>query len=240
MENVLFIDKTNSTNALLRQMLREQNLPEGFVLHTDFQETGKGQGTNKWESEAGKNLLFSMLLYPHQIAIDEQFIMSQLVSIAIKTVLDKYTENITIKWPNDIYWQDKKLAGILIESTLQATQLKNMVIGVGLNVNQQCFESDAPNPISLFQIIGIEQDRNELLNSICNKIIELYQQLDAEQIQKVYATMLYRKAGLHSFESEGQIFLAGIYNVYSDGRLELKTETGVLRRFYFKEVQFVI
>ena len=239
MTNSYFIPKTHSTNVLLREMLRKEQLDEGFLIHTDFQEAGKGQAGNSWESAEGENLLFSMVLYPEQIAIDEQFILSQLVSIAIKRVLDQYVEDISIKWPNDIYWKNKKLAGILIESSLQGSKIKSTVIGIGLNVNQTEFYSDAPNPISIRQITGKLQDRVELLESIANDIMVMYSEMHTKSIQSEYAAMLYRKDGFHLYQSEDGFFKASIYAVRPDGQLVLFTEKGNLRNFYFKEVAFV-
>lgn len=239
MTNSYFIPKTHSTNVLLREMLRKEKLDEGFLIHTDFQEAGKGQAGNSWESAEGENLLFSMVLYPEQIAIDEQFILSQLVSIAIKRVLDQYVEDITIKWPNDIYWKDKKMAGILIESSLQGSKIKSMVIGVGLNVNQTEFFSDAPNPISLCQVIGNQINRDELRDSIAKNIMEIYTEMNTLSIQTEYATMLYRKEGYYLYKSDDDVFKATIHAVHPDGKLVLRTEKGSLRNFYFKEVAFV-
>jgi BirA family transcriptional regulator, biotin operon repressor / biotin---[acetyl-CoA-carboxylase] ligase len=239
-----FIPQTLSTNALLRQMVREQDLADGFVVHTDFQEAGKGQAGNSWESAEGENLLFSMVLYPVQIAIEEQFLLSQLVSVAIKRALDEYVEDISVKWPNDIYWKDKKLAGILIESSLQGARIKSMVVGVGLNVNQTEFVSNAPNPVSLRQIIGHPVDRMRLLDTVRDNILELYAGMDAgvdaERIRAEYAQMLYRKQGLHLFKAGEEHFEASIHAVHPDGKLELKTEDGQSRGFYFKEVGFVV
>ena len=144
-------------------MNREKSLPEGLVIYTDFQSAGKGQPGNAWESSKGMNLLFSVMLHPIQVHMDELFLISQLVSVAIKNALDEYTTNITIKWPNDIYWNDKKLAGILIENSLQGNKIMSVVIGIGLNVNQKLFLSNAPNPVSLFLITGKRQNRKQLL-----------------------------------------------------------------------------
>jgi len=235
-----YIKQTSSTNELLWKMLREDSLHEGFVVSTDFQLAGKGQIRNSWESAVGKNLLFSLVLYPLMIRPDEQFLISQLVSVAIKKALDKYADNITIKWPNDIYWNDKKIAGILIENSLQGNKIKTVVIGVGLNVNQMEFVSNAPNPVSLHQITGKSYIRKPLLNSLCRNIMDLYNSLDAEQIRKEYLEMLYRKYGFHSFRTDNLIFKAKILSVHSDGQLELETERGERKGFYFKEVSFVI
>ena len=239
MKNIQFIKQTNSTNALLWELFREKQLPEGFVVHTNFQTAGKGQIGNSWESASGKNLLFSMALYPHQIPVDEMFAVSQLVSLAIKKTLDNYTNDITIKWPNDIYWKDKKLGGILIENSLQGRKIKSVVIGIGLNINQKEFLSDAPNPVSLLQITGKRQNRKVILTSICEKILKLYNNLDLQKIRSQYVESLYRGNGFHLFKTQNDTFRAKINSIHPDGMLELETESGESRGFYFKEVQFL-
>ena len=235
-----YIVDTPSTNALLWEMMMETSLPEGFVVHTDFQSAGKGQSGNTWESQAERNLLFSMLLYPTNIAMDELFLISQLVSVGIKKTLDQYSTGITIKWPNDIYWNDKKLAGILIENSLQGKQLKAVVVGIGLNVNQKEFVSNAPNPVSLYHINRRLLNRTDLLQKIRSNILDVYTQLNAQKIRAEYAYALYRKDGFHLYKAGVETFKAKICEVHPDGQLELKTEAGERRGYYFKEVQFVV
>jgi len=240
MGNSFFIQETASTNELLWKMLRENALPDGFVVRTDFQTSGKGQIGNSWESEQGKNLLFSLALFPQTIRPDQQFLISRLVSVGIKKALDEYVDDITVKWPNDIYWKDKKLAGILIENSLQGRQIKFSVVGIGLNVNQTEFVSNAPNPVSLCQITGKQMDRDRLMEMICQNVMDLYRHLDVEKLQVEYASMLFRKDGFHAFKADGELFQARIFAVHPDGRLELETSEGEYRSFYFKEVSFII
>lgn len=239
MKNSLFVKQTQSTNVLLWEMLRKDQLSEGFVVYTDFQTAGKGQIGNSWESEVRKNLLFSMVLYPQKIPLDQLFLISQLVSLGIKKALDKYVDGITVKWPNDIYWYDRKMAGILIENSLQANKVRT-VVGLGLNVNQREFVSSAPNPVSLRQITGKPVNRKLLLNSIVENIMELYNELDMAKIRLEYANSLYRKDGFHSYTAAGELFHAKILLVHPDGQLELETKLGERKGFYFKEVQFLM
>jgi BirA family biotin operon repressor/biotin-[acetyl-CoA-carboxylase] ligase len=239
-KNSIYIKQTPSTNALSWEMNREKSLPEGSVIYTDFQSAGKGQPGNAWESSKGMNLLFSMMLHPVRLPVDELFLISQLVSIAIKEALDEYTLNITVKWPNDIYWNDKKLAGILIENSLQGNKIMSVVIGIGLNVNQKLFLSNAPNPVSLIRITGKRQNRKQLLQQICQNIMVLYSEMDKEKIRKKYAESMYRKSGFYSFKANNETYKAKIKEVQQDGMLELETEKGELKSYYFKEVQFII
>jgi len=240
MGNTFYTKATHSTNVLLWEMIREKSLPEGFVVQTDFQTAGKGQVGNSWESEAGRNLLFSMVLYPQRVTVDNQFLLSQLVSLGIKEALDEYTDGITVKWPNDIYWNDKKLVGILIENSLQGTKIKSSVIGIGLNVNQKVFVSNAPNPVSLLRITGKRQNRKLLLTKIRQNIQKLYTELSVTKIRAEYAEALYRKDGFYAYRANDETFQAKIISVHPDGQLELETEAGERKGFYFKEVSFVL
>jgi BirA family biotin operon repressor/biotin-[acetyl-CoA-carboxylase] ligase len=239
LENGFFTPQTVSTNVLCWKMLKERDIPEGFVVAADFQTAGKGQAGNSWESAYRKNLLFSLVLYPHHVPIEEQFLISQAVSVGIKNILDTISDDITIKWPNDIYWKDKKLAGILIETSLFRNVISKAVVGIGLNVNQTQFLSDAPNPISLKQITGKSYHRKKLLNEIRTSILDVYLQWRPDKIRSVYAQSLYRKDGYHPYQSATGIFRAKINRIYPDGALELETEKGETAKYYFKEVKFL-
>jgi len=239
-KNSFYIKQTPSTNALSWEMNREKSLTEGFVVYTDFQTEGKGQPGNSWESAITKNLLFSMVIHPLQVPVTQVFLISQLVSVALKTTLDEYTADITVKWPNDIYWKDLKLGGILIENSLQGNKIKTVVIGIGLNVNQKSFESDAPNPVSLLQITGKSTNRKQLLQNIQMNILSLYNSLDTKKIRTKYAESMYRMDGFHLYKAENETFSGKITGVMPDGQLVVETANGEQKGFYFKEVQFVI
>ncbi|NCB67536.1 MAG: biotin--[acetyl-CoA-carboxylase] ligase [Bacteroidia bacterium] len=235
----MYLRETRSTNLVLKEMLREYELPEGFVLRTDFQSAGKGQPGNSWESEKGKNLLFSVLLYPQHIAIDQQFILSQLVSVAILRTLNSFCAGFSIKWPNDIYFGDKKIGGILIENSLQGSKLNTSIVGIGLNINQKTFRSDAPNPVSLRQITAKNQRRKNILQDVLNNIYELYSKMDVDTIRNEYSENLYRRVGFYTYRDNKGLFEAELAGIESDGCLKLKTRTGEIRAYYFKEVAFV-
>jgi len=235
----MYLRETRSTNMVLKEMLREYELPEGFVLRTDFQSAGKGQPGNSWESEKGKNLLFSVLLYPQHIAIDQQFVLSQLVSVAILRTLNSFCAGFSIKWPNDIYFGDKKIGGILIENSLQGSKLNTSIVGIGLNINQKTFRSDAPNPVSLRQITAKNQRRKNILQDVLNNIYELYSKMDVDTIRNEYFENLYRRVGFYTYRDNKGLFEAELAAIESDGCLKLKTRTGEIRAYYFKEVAFV-
>lgn len=236
-----YIASTHSTNSLLKEMLRSEALPEFFVVRTGFQTAGKGQMGNSWESERGKNLLFSMLLRPHHIPIHEQFVISQLVSVALVRTLSKMGVNACIKWPNDIYVGDKKLAGMLIENSLRNARIDTSIVGIGLNVNQLNFVSAAPNPISILAITSQKTIIPDLLNLFITEFKQFYLSAEYSLLHVNYRKMLYRSAGFHSYRlPDGTILSAAIEDVRADGMLVLKSEKTEISSYYFKEIEFVI
>lgn len=242
--NYFYTAETGSTNELLKEMLRDKVLPQGFVVHTDFQSAGKGQGSNAWESAKGKNLLFSLLLRPQQIAASEFFLISQMVSLGILYVLHALTdeENVqyfTIKWPNDIYWKNQKIGGILIENTLQGRNIQTSICGIGLNINQEVFTSEAPNPTSLRHITQQTFDLNRLLVDIKSSILEIGK-LSSDDIRQQYKQHLFRNTGYHPFKSSNFTFCARILQIDTDGKLILEDTEKKRLAFYFKEVEFVL
>lgn len=243
MSSIIHIEETASTNSYLKELLLTQNIAEGTIVFAHHQTAGRGQRGNSWEAEEGKNLTFSMVLYPTFVIVKEQFILSQLVSLGIKAVLDKYTSHITIKWPNDIYWRDQKICGILIENTLGGGVLSSCVIGIGINVNQTEFLSDAPNPVSLKMITGKDCLLEELLVVIRDRILGYYRMLrggDEEFIVKAYKSSLFRKEGYYRYSDREKEFDAKIVDVRPSGHLVLETLEGEIRTFAFREVKYVL
>ncbi len=230
---IIHIDETDSTNRWLRVHPSEHDV----VVWTDFQTAGRGCGTNRWESERGKNLLFSVLIHPAgSLPANRQFHISMAVSLAICEALEQRIGDISIKWPNDIYWRGGKICGILIENALQGSYIKDSIIGVGLNVNQREFHSDAPNPVSLWQITEQDTDREELLHDILRCLTK---NLDQE-VRSRYMAKLYRRKGYHPYVDQKGAFMAEIMDVEDDGHLLLYDDSGQQRRYAFKEVQFVL
>ena len=243
-ETFIHLNETHSTNSHLRELImREKEQPEGTVVITDYQTAGRGQKGNSWESERGKNLTFSILLHPNHIPPGKQFILSQLISIAIVGVLKKYDRHFTIKWPNDIYWKEKKIAGMLIEVDLTGSSLSNAIIGIGININQRHFKSDAPNPVSLTQITGKEHNLSELLEKILDRIVDEYNKYtpdNEEEIRQKYMALLFRNKGVYPYLYGEEIFNASIEGIEPNGQLILKKENGSIHTFAFKEISFVI
>lgn len=240
---IIRLEETESTNSYLRDLLKSQHLEEGSVVVADFQTAGRGQVGNSWYSDKGDNLLFSLLIYPTGIPANEQFIISRMVSLAIKNTLDQFADDIRIKWPNDIYWKERKIAGILIENSLQGKIIENSIIGIGLNLNQQIFPAELPNPVSLRQITATEQDKNYILDLLLKEFFLLYrslQQGEKQVIEDEYMLDLYRANGYYWYEDANGRFQAEIDNVLPSGHLVLRTlDTNEERIYAFKEVQFI-
>lgn len=243
MPPIIYIPETSSTNTYLKEMICNQEVEEGTIIATHHQLAGRGQKGSSWEAEKGKNLTFSLLLKPDFVPIMEQFIISQMVSLAIHDVLSQYTSDVAIKWPNDIYWREKKICGILIENILGEEKIDNCIVGIGLNVNQEEFLSSAPNPISLKQITNQDYDLETMLTFIQLKMLRCYKALSdgrGEEIVKGYKSYLYRKDGYHLYADGEQNIEARIADIQSTGYLVLETLEGEIRTFAFKEVKYVM
>ena len=230
---VVHIDETDSTNHWLKAH------GEGtMVVVADFQTAGKGCGSNSWESERGKNLTFSMLIHPEALEAKEQFRITEVVSVALCNTLERFIyKEVDIKWPNDIYVGDQKICGILIENRLQGSVIKDSIIGIGLNVNQQAFLSDAPNPVSMWQLTGQETNRETLLEAFLQAFNEAW---ESETISKAYRQRLYRREGYHAFCDKDGRFEAKLRNVLNDGMLVLEDREGQRRNYAFKEIKYII
>lgn len=242
MAPLIHIQETDSTNNYLKKLLLSQSLEEGTVVYTDFQTAGKGQRGNTWESEQGKNLMCSIVLYPDMIKANEQFIISQIVSLAVADTLNKYTSDIAIKWPNDIYWKEKKICGILIENSLEGDTIKKAICGIGININQTTFRSNAPNPVSLKQITDYDFDLNTILDELQHNIAYYYNKLkngDFDFIIRGYKATLFRREGYHLYNDGMSDFHATIKDVKPNGILVLTTQEGQDRHFAFKEVAYI-
>lgn len=227
--DIVHIEETESTNSWLKG--RRQRT----VVWAEYQTAGRGQGTNRWESERGKNLTFSICLTPKDLPVNRQFAISMAVSLAICEALGQYIGDLSIKWPNDIYWRNGKIGGILIENNLQGRFIKESIIGVGLNINQREFHSDAPNPVSLWQISGQETGREKLLKDI----LQTLDRYLGHDVKSQYLSMLYRRKGFHPYVDSAGAFMAEIEDVEDDGQLVLRDDSGQQRRYAFKEVKIV-
>jgi BirA family biotin operon repressor/biotin-[acetyl-CoA-carboxylase] ligase len=247
--NIIRVQTADSTNRLLKTWVKRyppSALEEGTMVMADVQTAGRGRGNTSWEAEPGKNITCSLLLYPTFLSLKQPFLLSEVVALGVKETLDSVAgrfQPFTVKWPNDIYYEDRKIAGILIENELMDRQITRSIVGIGINVNQEVFTSDAPNPISLRQLIGVPIPLDGLLETMYRQIMQWYQKLKDGQFESItmaYHSALYRKTGFHSYEDKSGQFNAQIQSVSADGFLHLVTDMGDVRRYAFKEVSFVM
>lgn len=238
------LEETESTNLYLRQMIKDQNLKEGSMVVADYQTGGRGQVGNTWFSSKGENLLFSLLLQPQNVRANEQFIISRVVSLAVQHALSRFADDIRIKWPNDIYWKDNKIAGMLIENDINGYYITNVVIGIGININQPEFPSQLPNPVSLRQVTGKVWEREDILDIFKEEFFIFYSDFkkgNIKAIEDLYMRNLYWAVGYHTFEDRNGRFMAKIEQVLPSGNLVLKLIDSEETRIYaFKEVEFKV
>jgi BirA family biotin operon repressor/biotin-[acetyl-CoA-carboxylase] ligase len=239
---LLFLKNLPSTNSYAASLLREQEVPEGTVVHTNYQSAGRGQGGNKWESEENKNLLLSIILFPSMINPTDSFLISMAVSLGICDFLDQYTSSISIKWPNDIYVKNDKIAGILIENSIMGDQIEHSIAGIGINLNQTEFVSDAPNPVSLANLTGKQHDLNNCLIHLTADLDKRYKFLmsgDFDLIRLDYISRLYRYKHWSKFRDINGLFIGRILNVGDTGRLRVEREDKIVTEYSFKEIEFI-
>ena len=245
------LESTDSTNTYAREMAFNPGEDTPFVIITDNQTHGRGQRGTTWESEPGRNLTFSLVVRPEGLEPARQFELSMLVSLGICEALrDKVEEphKLRIKWPNDIYYGDRKLAGILIENTLGLNGIEKAIIGIGLNVNQTEFLSDAPNPISLAQIGGHEFERGCILDKVVSTILKNVARYLANpfpgELTHSYNSQLWRAENGKYYnwrdEKIGKKIRASIVSVNPDGRLNMQDDKGVERTYLFKEISAIL
>jgi len=249
--NTLFIGKVlhlldaiGSTNQYASDVLSKSKPSEGTIFITHHQYAGRGQATNVWESEPNKNLTFSLLLYPTFLAARQQFFLNQAISLGVlKTIQYFIPKKCTIKWPNDLYVEDRKITGILIQNALKGASIQSSVIGIGLNVNQGQFKSDAPNPTSIFLETNKAFTLDTVLAYLCQQLEKYYLLLKAgrfQTLQQAYEQELFRLNQPHSYKRvDGSLFHGTIVGVTEAGLLRLHTDDGE-EQFALKEIRYMI
>ena len=259
------LDEVDSTNNYLRHL----DMPDDrrmMLVTAEYQTTGRGAGTNCWESAKGENLLFSLRVMPSALPPSRMFAISEAAALAVRESLplplqrrgerrnsgqfppplERKGETFSVKWPNDIYYEDCKVAGILIENDLQGSLVRSSVIGIGINVNQRRFLSDAPNPRSLADIVGHDVERRLVLEMFMECFTRYMQMLDEgssetlDALHENYKKHLYRFGEGHKYADEMGVFCATLVDVEQSGHLILLDKEGNRRRYDFKEVKYII
>ena len=249
MTTLIEIDSTPSTNTLMKE--RADTLPDGSVILARCQTAGRGQRGNSWEAEPGKNVTMSLLLRDIPVEARRQFAISEAVALAVADTAEALTAGhggeVTVKWPNDIYVADRKIAGILIECALSGSVISHAIAGIGLNVDQTRFESDAPHPVSVAQITGSTggHDLKAIAETIAHKVVDTLDAstFDAEALHARYLSRLWRRSGVHCWRvrATAHTIRASIVTVSPEGFLTLLPEGSdtPLPPFAFKEIEAI-
>ncbi|RIH66891.1 biotin--[acetyl-CoA-carboxylase] ligase [Mariniphaga sediminis] len=240
---ILVLKETDSTNNYANRLISSGGAEGGTVVLSHYQHKGRGQLGNHWESARELNLLASIILFPAFLPPGKQFYLSKIASLALADWLRQKTDNVSIKWPNDIYVKNRKIAGILIETTIQGNLFHSAVLGFGLNLNQVEFSPELPNPVSLKQLTGINYNLIDTASQIRKIFMKWYQRLETGHIGEIddaYLENLFRINEWALFKEEGQLLEARIKGTSEFGQLVLEDRSGNLRNFSFKEVEFII
>ncbi len=240
--DLLIFPSLDSTNNFCRKLLNSKVVHEGTVIWAHHQSKGRGLAGSAWESEGGQNLTFSVILHPFFLTPSDQFYLSMVSSLGITEFLNEFTDNARIKWPNDIYCDKRKIAGILIENSIIENTITDSIVGIGININQTIFGSHIPNPVSLKLVTGEHHPLKSRLESLCEKIDHWYfllKQGKKAEIKNRYTEQLYRFNEKATFRHNNKVLTGTLRGVDGVGRMMLELEDGNTNHFNLKEVEFI-
>ena len=240
---ITWFDSLASTHDHLNCHLFEY--AEGEIIIAKNQHSGRGFGQNFWESEEGKNLTFSFYIKPEDVTADQQFYLNMAISLGvfdfIQSLLPGY--QIKVKWPNDIYIENGKAGGILIHHAVSGNQILHSVIGIGVNVNQTIFVSEAPNPVSLRQFHGKDLDLNDGLAGLCDRLnhrLAILRGGGFSELKTDYMSALFGSGEWRIYKVKNETVSAKIEGISNYGLLRISTREGKKIECDFKEIEFVI
>lgn len=237
----LHFDTLPSSNDYLKTLVAKGKSVEGLTVQCDYQTLGRGQIGNSWQSNAGENLLFSVYLTPKGLSASDYFYLNMSVCLAVIDALNYLAPGFVIKWPNDVLYDKKKVAGILIESTITSANVQSSIIGIGLNVNQQNFvQTGGFEPGSLRTILGQQMDRQYILKILLKSIEVRYLQLrrDFNTLKTDYHQFLYGHQQSVKAKVNDKVGELKILQILKDGQLKAEFD-GLVRNFVFKELSFL-
>ncbi|MFU8844208.1 MAG: biotin--[acetyl-CoA-carboxylase] ligase [Bacteroidales bacterium] len=243
---IIRLKKTGSTNDYLAELLRsDPDIENGTVVSADYQERGRGLGDHTWESEQLKNLLFSLYYKPHALNPHHQFYLNMAVALAVQSFIESMLmdQRIAIKWPNDLYINDQKTGGMLIQHTVSGPRVMHSIIGIGLNVNQLRFMSNAPNPVSMRHFLDHDLNLDDCLNEVCHELdryLFMLEQSAFQSIKSRYLSVLYGMEVLRRYKYGGELIEARIKGITDYGMLVLEKTDGMRIECELNEIKFMI
>jgi BirA family transcriptional regulator, biotin operon repressor / biotin---[acetyl-CoA-carboxylase] ligase len=239
---IIHLQEVNSTNTYLKEYLRTDKAEEGTVILADQQSKGRGRGQNSWFSEEGMSLTMSILIRP-SLKSNHHFMLNEFLSLAMVDVLAAYGIFSKVKWPNDIYIADKKIAGLLIENVIIGDVISESVLGIGLNVNQQRFPADLQNPVSMAQVMQRSAVLSEVRDKMLDCIARRYETLrtgNFNALHSEYSAHLYKRGEAISFTTAGQQMEGTLFNVFQSGELYVRLSNGKLQSYLFDTIRDLI
>lgn len=237
------LDEADSTNRYAERMLRKGDVEEGTVIQASCQTEGRGQGDNRWWSEPGQNLTFSVVLHPGFLRPGRQFILNKAISLGVHDFLSVYLDGVVIKWPNDILAGSKKIGGILIQHAVEGSLLKNTIVGIGLNVNQTKFDKELSDATSLSRILRREFNLKDAMALLCDALEKRYFQLKEQKndpLESDYCNALLGYREERKFVVESREVPGIIRGVDEFGRLLVEHSGTGLKVYAHKEIEFVM
>ncbi|MGF2411708.1 MAG: biotin--[acetyl-CoA-carboxylase] ligase [Ferruginibacter sp.] len=236
------LDSVDSTNNYAMAKVRAGMAKHGMAFAAIEQTDGKGQRGKSWQTQPGQNIAMSLIVKTDKLRVDEQFYLSMLVALAANDFLNKYLSKETfIKWPNDLYWRDRKAGGVLIETVFKGTAWKWAVVGIGINVNQTRFHKSLPNPVSIKQVTHQTYDVMELAKQLYELVMKRMDLLAAKSTDKTikeYNRHLYKLNQKVKLKKASAVFETTIKHVSLQGQLH--TMDAMERQFDFGEVEWVL
>ncbi len=243
-ETLIKLSETSSTNDYLENLIKEEQLVAGTVVISKSQPQGKGMDQNKWESETGKNLTFSILIRPTNISPTDQYLISICTSLAVSDFISTFNiKDVKIKWPNDIYVDDKKICGILIRHSIEGNKIGHSVIGIGININQEKFSSWIPNPVSVKNICKQETRLPRALHNFLAIFENRYLQMtegNIEEMHKEYLKLMYRRNQFAEYRFLGERITAKITGLGEFGFLQFEDLNGKMYECDLKEIEYIL
>jgi len=242
-QNVIILSEVDSSNNYANSLINEGKAHNGTVVLALCQQKGRGQGRNSWQSAPGMNLLASIILFPDFLPPAKQFYLSKITSLAVADYIKEETDDIFIKWPNDIYCGNKKICGILIENIIQGSKLYSSVLGIGMNLNQLKFGQELPNPVSLKNLTGKDYPVEDTMQRLKRKLFFRYHMLEKGQFDEIdnqYHENLFRRGKWSLFKKDDQVFEARIKGVGQFGQLIVEGRSGILSEYMFREIEYVL
>jgi BirA family biotin operon repressor/biotin-[acetyl-CoA-carboxylase] ligase len=238
-KKLIFMPSCHSTNDISAELVSKGEIINGTIIITDHQINGRGQGSNKWESDQGENLTLSLIVDTSFLPVHKQFYLNMVVCLSLSDLLTEYLHSgVLIKWPNDIYYKERKICGILIQNILKGNRFGYSILGMGINVNQQEFQNEMA--ISLRNVTGKWYDLQLVLNRLSEIIEEYYKVLKQGNYIRLRALYMKKLMWLNEnrvFEADVN-FNGSITDIDESGRLMISTKNGI-RTFSFKEVKFI-